>query len=109
MIIKHTLQSSVNETDTDKLPDVEAMILEKCEELRELCRNSRRDAIFLTDTKGWRNGNCHVFYNISVKDENNLHEEVDKGIINILNIMNTFVKTITSGKYAISSQNKESV
>ena len=49
MIIKHIDGSEV---DTDKLPDIDAQIFEKIEELRVLCETSNRICLLLVDTKG---------------------------------------------------------
>ena len=61
MIVKHI---TGNETDTDKLPDVEAMILEKAEELRKICFDNNRQCVILTDSKGMRNGGFTSFWNL---------------------------------------------
>jgi hypothetical protein len=49
MIIKHI---DGTEVDTDKLPDIDAQIFEKIEELRVLCETSNRICLLLVDTKG---------------------------------------------------------
>ena len=49
MIIKHI---DGTEVDTDKLPDIDAQILEKTEELRKLCESANRIFLLQIDTKG---------------------------------------------------------
>jgi hypothetical protein len=49
MIIKHV---DGTEIDTDKLPDIDAQIFEKTEELRKLCESANRIFLLQIDTKG---------------------------------------------------------
>ena len=58
MIITHT---DGVEVDTDKLPDIDAQILEKTEELRKLCESTNRLFLLHVDVRG--NKQMTVFWN----------------------------------------------
>lgn len=67
MIIKHT---DGVEIDTDKLPDIDAQILEKTEELRKLCESTNRLLLLHVDVRG--NKQMTVYWNFKngpVNDE----------------------------------------
>jgi hypothetical protein len=59
MIIKHI---DGTEVDTDKLPDIDAQIIEKTEELRRLCESSNRIFLLHIDTRG--NKKLTSFWNL---------------------------------------------
>jgi hypothetical protein len=108
MIIKHTNVSDEKITDTDRLSDVEAMILEKAEELRKLCFDTSRQAIIIVDAKGRENGGGYQFWNLKLKSEelkdvkekeyiNNDDLEVKKRAFeNILQMANQFTLVLTN-------------
>ena len=59
MIIKHT---DGVEVDTEKLPDIDALILERAEELRKLCESANRIFLLQIDTRG--NQRLTSFWNL---------------------------------------------
>ena len=69
MIIKHV---DGTEVDTDKLPDIDAQILEKTEELRKLCESANRIFLLQIDTKGGQR--LATFWNY--KSGNEVNEEM---------------------------------
>lgn len=69
MIIEHVPGSHVNATDTDKLPDVEAMILEKAEELRKLCFDTSRQVVIIVDAKGIEDGGGIHFWSFKLRSQ----------------------------------------
>jgi len=108
MIIEHIPGSCKEKTDTDKLPDVEAMILEKSEELRQLCLDVKRQCVIIVDAKGNENGNAMHFWNMKMKDETdwNDKEYVSKIYSNLLTMVNIFVGAISQGDLEIHRKEK---
>lgn len=110
MIIEHVPGLSYKEkTDTDKLPDVDAMILEKSEELRQLCCDAKRQCVILVDAKGLENGSATHFWNMRIKDDSDPNDKdyVSKIYNNILTMVNTFVITFSRGDLEIHRKEKE--
>ena len=112
MIIKHTPDAKTQETDTNKLPDVEAMIMEKSEELRELCFNACRQMLLVVDAKGEQKGGGCQFWNMKtppIKDVPdgekmvNDTEEKNRAYQNILSMADQFVGSLTQGKVRVLS------
>lgn len=112
MIIKHTPDAVNAQTDTDKLPDVEAMIMEKCEELRQLCFNSKRQILIIADAKGRENGVGCNFWNLrtsnmsDVKDMekvNSDEEENKKAFINLFSMVSGFAMSMSGGQMALAN------
>jgi hypothetical protein len=112
MKIEHVPHSEKHVTDTDKLADVEAMILEKAEELRKLCFETSRQAIILVDAKGMENGGGYQFWNMKlkspelkdVKDGEQIKSNTDeknRAYDNILQMANQFTMTLTSGQVGV--------
>lgn len=112
MIIEHVPQSENKATDTDKLSDVEAMILEKAEGLRKLCFDTSRQAIILVDAKGKENGGGYQFWNMKlrskelqdVKDGAQIKsdtEDKQRAFENILQMANQFTMTLTHGDVGV--------
>ena len=108
MIIEHIPGSKKGKTDTDKLPDVEAMILEKSEELRQLCLNAKRQCVILVDAKGNENGDAMHFWNMKMKDDLDWNDKdsVNKVYSNLLTMVNTFVGAISQGDLEIHRKEK---
>lgn len=112
MIIKHVSQSQNEATDTNKLADTEAMILEKAEELRKLCFDECRQIVIVVDAKGMANGGGYQFWNLKlpVKDMKNVEdgeqilsdtEEKRRAFDNILQMCNQFTMTLTNGSVGV--------
>ncbi len=112
MIIEHVPNSDNKATDTDKLSDVEAMILEKAEELRKLCFDTSRQAIIVVDAKGKENGGGYQFWNMKLKSPD-LKEVKDGELVksdtaekqrafeNILQMANQFTMSLTQGDVGV--------
>ncbi len=114
MIIKHVPQADHPETDTDKLADVEAMILEKSEELRKLCFDTSRQMILVVDVRGSEDGRGFQFWNMKMKSKEmqdipdgekikNDSEEKNRAYQNILSLADQFVGGLTQGKVRVLS------
>ena len=112
MIIKHAPQSIENETNTDKLCDIDAMILEKSEELRKLCFDSSRQLILSVDAKGKENGTGYCYWNIKTKSTTMknvdgemvlLTEDNTFAINNIFKMANQFVMSLSNGQFTVAS------
>jgi hypothetical protein len=114
MIIKHTPDAKTPETDTDKLPDVEAMIMEKSEELRDLCFKSCRQMLLVVDAKGTGEGGGCQFWNMKMATPEmkdipdgtkmvNDTEEKNRAYTNILSMADQFVGSLTQGKVRVLS------
>lgn len=64
MIIKHVNEVSISEqTDTDKLGDVSATILEAAEALKVMCTKYQRQCIITINTDDSPSGRMFMFYN----------------------------------------------
>ena len=114
MIIKHVADAVSPETNTDKLPDVEAMILEKAEELRKLCFDTNRQCAIVVDAKGSEEGNGFQFWNMKMKSKEmaevkdgekikNDSEEINRAYTNLLSMVHQFVTTLTQGQIGVVS------
>jgi hypothetical protein len=108
MIIEHIPGSIKDKTDTDKLPDVEAMILEKSEELRQLCYNAKRQCVILVDAKGCENGNTTQFWNVRMKDDLGVNDKdyLSKVYSNLFTMINIFVMAVSHGDLEIHRKEK---
>jgi hypothetical protein len=105
MIIEHVMNAGV--TDTDKLSDVEAMIMEKSEELRKLCFDSHRQCLILVDPKGAQIGSVASFWNFRTTPEKTEDDEQrNKDFQNLMSCINVFVLQVTGGMYNISLMRK---
>ena len=65
MIIKHVPDpdGNVRETDTDKLPDVNAELLELSERIRETCLKYKRQFFLVVNIEDDQAGKGHTFWN----------------------------------------------
>lgn len=104
MKIKHSGISTISETDTDKLPDVDALIIEKSEELRLLCTTAKRQCLILVDANGKEDGSAHSFWNIQLKTGEPKTNAIDfaRSANNMLTMINSYVYTFTNGQYIIT-------
>ena len=106
MIIEHIPgpDGKAPKTDTDKLTDTEAMILEKAEELRLLCFSVNRQCVILVDAKGAENGNSMHFWNMKTKDHQNFTDEetLKKVQINLLTMVHGFLMNISGGTIGLN-------
>lgn len=105
MIIKHVNNS---ETNTDKLDDISAIILEKAEELRKICDENCRPAIIIVDAS-YERGKHSFFWSSRVagaKPENN-KEDAHKCYSKIMSLVNTFVKRFSQGTCSIQRVSQE--
>lgn len=108
MLIPHV---TGNNTDTAKLADVEAMIMEKSEELRKICFDNNRQCLVLVDAKGMRNGGFFSFWNLKEDDA----PKVDKdgkwdpslqlpSFAHMLHGVNVFVMELTNGQVGLANR-----
>ena len=99
MIIKH---ADNKETNTDKLDDISAMILEKSEELRKICDENSRQAIIVVEASLER-GKDSFFWSsrMAGTDPENNKEDSRKCYNNIMSKMNAFVKNFSLGTLSI--------
>jgi len=104
MIIEHI---AGKKTDTDKLSDVQAMIMEKCEELRTLCCNENRQLVILVDAKGREDGIPLTFWNFKTKDYNVDDVEVtNKAYNTLIHMIHLFLMTISNKELGVSKMEK---
>lgn len=110
MIIKHVPDAKTPVTDTDKLPDVEAMIMEQAEALRQLCFNACRQMILVVDAKGEGTGNGCQFWNLKMPEMegvvdgekiSNNTEDRNKAYQNIFTMAHQFVMNLSQGKIGV--------
>jgi hypothetical protein len=93
MKIEHTDSSK---TDTDKLPDIDAQVLELSEQLRQLCENNHRPFAMVISHGG--NDKFYAFWNI--KGRTNISEKgIDIGPM--ISSMNVLVGEMTHGGLSI--------
>jgi hypothetical protein len=79
-------------TDTDKLPDIDAQIIEMAEQLRDLCEKSKRPFVLTVSPAG--NEKFYAFWNI--QGMNNVNEKgIDIGFM--LGSINSLVMQLTQG------------
>ena len=91
MIIKHI---DGTEVDTDKLPDIDAQILEKTEELRRLCESANRIFLLQIDTKGKQQ--LTSFWNLK-SDSNTNDEMASKSFAKLAKAAHSYFMMCSSG------------
>lgn len=102
MKLNHVPFSEVTETDTDKLADVDALIMEKAEELRSLCFSAKRQCFISVDACGMENGSSFAFWNLVMKTEDATTETgFVKALNNLLNSLNGSIFKLTNGKVGL--------
>jgi len=88
-------------TDTDKLSDIDAMLIEKAKEIRDISKQSNRQLFLLTECTR----NVGVFWNLSgeTSDEEmkNLHKFLDDQLKAVSNNVFRVVYKNTEGKYVM--------
>jgi hypothetical protein len=62
MIIPHTSDSSVPFTDTDKMPDIPAILIEAAENFRRLCMTHKRQCFITVNPTDDVTGRGHIFW-----------------------------------------------
>lgn len=105
MIIEHVpIGDGKENTDTDKLPDIQALILEKAEELRLLCTNSSRQCVIIVDAVGYNDkGKATHFWNLKTNDKDDFTDPIiyAKAFANLFTMINIFVSTMSNGSYGV--------
>jgi hypothetical protein len=107
MIIKHLpVDGNIpKETNTNVLPDIDAMILEKCEELRKLCFDVNRQCVILVDAKGAKDGTTTSFWNMKMSSEDDFKDThvLNKCYSNLCSMLQQFIHNISFGSLRISN------
>jgi hypothetical protein len=102
----HHIQGSRNpSTDTNKLPDIEALILEKSEELRKLCNEAKRQCLIVVDAKGKEDKTAFSFWNIQMRDGDPLNNQEDhaRAFNNLFGCIHQYTMTMTHGQVGLKS------
>lgn len=86
------------EVDTDKLKDIDALLLEKAEELRQIASKANRVCYIAIDGNG--DGGLTNFWNLKSKDKPN-SEDYYESINSLFRIMHRFVDASTRGTCGI--------
>lgn len=90
-------------TDTDKLPDIDAQILELSEQLRQICEANHRPVILLVDPSGY--SKYSSFWNVSGR--NNINKK-GINITPMLSALNDIVVHLTQGGMSIQPKETDS-
>ena len=88
-------------TDTDTLPDTEAMVLEKVEEFRLFCLENKVPFLMFIDPKGTEQNNFISFWNFADRVNNyegDGKQTVGVNIVPILKTINAFIFNVTQGQ-----------
>lgn len=104
MKIKHI---SGEEVDTDKLPDMEAMVIEKVEEFRLFCLDNKIPFLLFIDPKGAAKiGDFLSFWNYSNRSIE--YKEGDKiDMYSMLVCVDTYIRCITNNQIALKDISQE--
>ena len=100
MKIKHI---SGEELDTDKLPDVEAIAIEKVEEFRQFCLDNKVPFTLFVNPKG-DNNHYLAFWNFANRENGYSRETVESEtkvkveVRPILRIINNFIYDLSEGE-----------
>lgn len=97
-------------TDTDILPDTEAMVLEKVEEFRKFCLKNKVPFLMFVNSKGLADSDYMAFW--SFADRVNNYEGDGKAqegfdLFPILKTINSFVFSATQGELYLAQTPKE--
>lgn len=94
--------------ETDKLPDITAMILEKSEELRKLCSDTGRKCLILADAHGRDDGTATSFWSFMSKNFNATPVDSPGPILipmievqKFMCSIDSFVNGISNGQYRV--------
>lgn len=102
MKITHTDGTTV---DTDTLPDMEAMVLEKVEEFRKFCCEHQIPFFMLIDPKG---GERHTaFWNLrgrNTKCELNDNGKLEVDVIPMIRTIDIFITNFTNGDFFVAKK-----
>lgn len=82
--------------ETDKLPDIPALILERAEELSKLCRDTNNQCFILTETG--MESSPHTFISLKTK---NTETVTEKEYLRLLNHLSQSVFQMSKGNYCI--------
>ena len=88
-------------TDTDILPDTEAMVLEKVEEFRLFCLKNKVPFLMFVNSKGLDDPNFLAFWSFADRVNNyegDGKQTVGVNIVPILKTINAFVFNATQGQ-----------
>ncbi len=106
MKIKHI---SGEELDTDKLPDVEAMAIEKVEEFRQFCLDNKVPFTLFVNPKG-DNDHYLAFWNFANRENGYSRETVESAVKvkvevrPILRIINNFIYDLSGGQVCLAQK-----
>lgn len=95
MIIKHITGTEI---DTDKLPDIDAQILEKTEELRQLCSSANRLLLLQVDVKG--TNKMTSFWNLKTDADPN-NEKTNNSFMTLVYSMHMFFLEFTGNRLGV--------
>lgn len=96
-------QLNGNVIDTDKLSDVDAMILEKSEELYWLCSKYKRQMFLVVNGKARPDGKVECFVTHLTSDKDLTIEEDWELLDVLMGSVSNCVQEFTSGEYKVSS------
>lgn len=97
-------------TDTDILPDTEAMVLEKVEEFRLFCLKNKVPFLMFVNSKGLDDPNFLAFWSFADRVNNyegDGKQTVGVNIVPILKTINAFVFNATQGEVYLAEAPKE--
>jgi hypothetical protein len=106
MKIKHI---SGEELDTDKLPDVEAMAIEKVEEFRQFCLDNKIPFTLFVNPKG-DNNHYLAFWNFANRENGYSRETVESEtkvkveVRPILRIISNFIYDLSGGQVYLAQK-----
>ena len=107
MKISHIDGSS---TDTDTLPDTEAMVLEKVEEFRKFCLDNKVPFLMFVNPKGLEDSDYLAFWSFADRVNNysgDGKKTVGINIVPILKTINSFVFNFSQGELYLAQTPKE--
>jgi len=97
--------------DTDTLPDVEAMVLEKVEEFRKFCFDNKVPFVIFIDPKGLDESNHISFWNFANRVNNytgNSEGAKPVNFTHVLKSINSFVYGVSNGRVCLAKIPEES-
>jgi hypothetical protein len=88
--------------DTDKIPDIEAMIIEKAEEFRLMCIKTGCQCLVLVDPQGKMDGQSLCFWSTLTKagETEDLNEK-RRRFINLINMIQAFVLKFSMARFRV--------
>jgi hypothetical protein len=97
-------------TDTDTLPDTEAMVLEKVEEFRLFCLKNKVPFLMFVNSKGLGDSDFLAFWSFADRANNyegDGKQTVGVDIVPILKTINSFIYSISQGKLYLAQFPKQ--